>query len=347
MKNLVATLVGSYLAIGVAVMAVQSAVVAGQPECAGTASVALWENGGRLRTVVRWLPDLYTLVVRGDLGIPGYLRAGHVCAPLSLSDPFPLTTRLNIPRDGDGSLATRMVNAADSSTTVSEERLPAYSFSLEQQQQLLEAADRSPAAALAEWRAITANDAAAAASRPATEEEVEQVVEALRRSKATDFGIASALPDRAGELPGKRIGWYREQSYQAGTDAIAANQFLVMIIGDDWCNFCNDLVENVLRCPEVERFAGSALFAYGRPSRDYQSAYTAMELGVKEYPAILLTRVEGNMIYLHHRFVGGVAAGDLAAKLVELVGEPAATVADASQAARAPGFHVDPQPMCR
>jgi hypothetical protein len=347
MKNVVPKLIGAYLAIGLAIMAVQSAIVATQPECSGTASQPLWENGGRARPIVRWLPDLYTHVVRGDLGVAGYLRAGHVCTPLVMPNPFPPTTRLDLPRDGDGSLASRVLNSADGTKTISEERLPAYSFSVEQQRRLLEAADRSPEAALAEWQQIAPVDIGGATSRAATEQEVQRFVEALRRSNATDFGIATALSDRDDELPGKRIGWYREQSYQAAIDSVAAKKYFVMVIGDDWCDYCNDLVENVLRCPEVERFAGSALFAYGRPSRDPQSAASARDLGVTEYPAVFLAKVEEGTIWVHHQIVGAVTAGELAAKLRTFLGEPAATVADASLAARAPGFHADPQPMCR
>jgi hypothetical protein len=328
----------------------QSAIVATQPDCAGTAVEPLWD-GGRVRTVVRWLPDLFTHVVRGDLGIGGYLRAGHVCQPLALEQPYPGAgqdpVRLDIPRDGGGSLAVRIVNAAASQQTVSEERLPAWSLSLEQQQRLLDAADRSRDAVLAEWSEIAVGSADGVGPREATEEEVERLVEALRRSSATDFGIATALPDLDAELPGQRIGWYRERAYQAWREALATNKNMIMVIGEDWCDHCNDLVENVLRCPEVERFAGRALFAYGRPSREANSAQVARDLGVTEYPAIFLLEPHEDIIYSKHEIVGSVEASELAAKLREFLGDPSSSVGDASAAARTPGFHAEPQPLCR
>jgi hypothetical protein len=251
-----------------------------------------------------------------------------------------------IPRDGDGSLTARILDEAAGSTTVSEERLPAWALSLEQQQRLLDAADRSLDAALAEWKQFGTVDITGGESRAATEEEVERLIEALRRSRDTDFGIANALPDLGEELPGARIGWYRDRAYQAGTDAIAANKKLIMVVGDDWCDYCNTLIEDVLRCPEVERFAGTALFSYGRPSRDAQSAGTARDLHVTEYPAVFFTTVEEKTVWVHHKIVGTIYPEELEEKLSEFIGEPTTSVDDAWTAAQGPGFH-DPPANCR
>jgi hypothetical protein len=253
---------------------------------------------------------------------------------------------LDIPRDGDGSLAVRILDEAVSSKTVSEERLPAWALSLEQQRRLLDAADRSLDAALAEWRQFGTVDITGGESRAATDEEVERLIEALRRSRDTDFGIANALPDLSEELPGARIGWYRDRAYQAAMDAIAADKKFVMVVGDDWCDYCNSLIEDVLRCPEVERFAGTALFSYGRPSRDPQSARAGSDLGVTEYPAVFFTTVEAEMIWVHHQIVGTIYPEELEAKLIEFIGEPPTSVDDAWAAAQGPGFH-DPPANCR
>jgi hypothetical protein len=354
MKNAVSAVIGGYLVIGLTVLLVQWISVAAQSECEGPSARPLWGES-RIRVLVRWLPDFATQVVGGDMAVRDYLRAGYTCAPAFVPPPTlapqPESSLLNQRGDELGSLAAKVLQAAGNSTTTSDENLPAWSLSLEQQQRLLAAADRSRDAAMTEWfdrlseEIETLGDDRPA--RAATEDEVARVIEALRRSRESELGIAAALTDRADELPGTRIGWYRERAYEAFIDAMAANQKFIFVVGEDWCDHCNDFVENVLRCPAIERFAGRASFAYGRPSRELNAAKVARELGITKYPSMFFFDPTPEVLWVDHTFIGAVEASEVAARLEEFLGSPQGSEADAWAAAQTPGFHKDPQPMCR
>lgn len=103
--------VTGYLAIGVVIGLVQLGLnKLFEPPCSGIAKHALWERGHSEDThflwragssVVQWLPDLYSRVLKGDMTAWDYLLGGYRCEPFVAPKPVfpaPLDNSFGFPK---------------------------------------------------------------------------------------------------------------------------------------------------------------------------------------------------------------------------------------------------------
>ncbi len=104
-------------------------------------------------------------------------------------------------------------------------------------------------------------------------------------------------------------------AYQKG---LAEKKPVVLIIGEDWCQYCKQL-EKELAKPEFQQYAGRAVFAKVQPSKDPSAKAIADALDIKNYPAISILEPNPAMIEERGRIVGFMEASKLDAHLQKLV----------------------------
>jgi len=106
------------------------------------------------------------------------------------------------------------------------------------------------------------------------------------------------------EIPGVSIGWFVNRSIDAFRVAINRNQPLVLVLGEDWCRYCTQLIHDSLRCPAVDRYAGDATFAYSVPSMDMGASAIASSLQIEAWPTITVLEPEARMLLERGRING-------------------------------------------
>jgi len=133
------------------------------------------------------------------------------------------------------------------------------------------------------------------------------------RRQFEDIPELRALTTVAQEIPHVRIGWYINTSIDAFRAAIEQSKPLVLVLGDSYCaRVCLPLIQQALRCPAVNRLAGSAVFAYGMPSRDKGAmAIGSISLGIEKVPTITVLEPEARMLLERGRINGFFEAGKL------------------------------------
>lgn len=104
-------------------------------------------------------------------------------------------------------------------------------------------------------------------------------------------------------------------AYQKG---LAEKKPVVLIIGEDWCQWCKAL-EKELAKPEFQQYAGKAIFAKVQPSKDPSAKAIADALEIKNYPAISILEPNPAMIEERGRIVGFMDAEKLDAHLKKLI----------------------------
>ncbi len=135
----------------------------------------------------------------------------------------------------------------------------------------------------------------------------------LERVQAEGFDPEAILPAVGAEVPQVWNGWYVNRSVDALRRAIEENKPLVLVIGEGWCGYCTRLVQNGLRCPAVDRFAGEAVFAVSFVSSDRGAAAIASSLNIEAYPTITVLEPESRMLLERGRINGyfdGAPLGD-------------------------------------
>src|SRR5262249_4208438 len=85
---------------------------------------------------------------------------------------------------------------------------------------------------------------------------------ALERVQADPLSVDGVFPPPSATVPAIWNGWYVNHAIDAFRVAIEENKPLVIVIGEDWCKYCGQLAFQSLRCPNVDRFAGEAIFAF-------------------------------------------------------------------------------------
>jgi hypothetical protein len=106
------------------------------------------------------------------------------------------------------------------------------------------------------------------------------------------------------QIPGVWIGWYVNRSIDAFRAAIDRNQPLILVVGQDWCSFCTRLIQDSLRCPAVQRYAGDATFAYSVPPLDKGATAIASSLNIEAWPTITVLEPEARMLLERGRING-------------------------------------------
>jgi hypothetical protein len=95
-----------------------------------------------------------------------------------------------------------------------------------------------------------------------------------------------AAPDR--EIFAARIGWHFDDARRALTKGIDAGKPTVIVLGGQDCVWCKRLVQDVMPCSAINRFAGRAVFAYSDLASDPAARALAEALGFKHFPAIAM-----------------------------------------------------------
>lgn len=135
---------------------------------------------------------------------------------------------------------------------------------------------------------------------------------AADRRQFEDIAELRALPTVAEQVPHVRIGWYVNASIDAFREAIDRNKPLVLVLGDSYCTrYCPQLIQQALRCPAVNRFAGEAVFAYGMPSRDKGAMAIGGSLRIDAVPTITILEPESRMLLERGRINGFFDAAKL------------------------------------
>jgi hypothetical protein len=182
----------------------------------------------------------------------------------------------------------------------------------------------------------------------------------------------------AAQVDGVRIGWYFNRAIDAFREAIDENKPLVLIVGEQWCDYCLNLARDALRCAAIDRFAGDAAFAYSFVSSDRGAESLADSLRITAYPTITVLEPETRMLLERRRITGYFDATLLGGHLETILwktpprlyptidwdgktelpdsafpkgplrsGSPA-TVASAESGAASRGLeHIPPTPKCR
>jgi hypothetical protein len=132
------------------------------------------------------------------------------------------------------------------------------------------------------------------------------------RRQFEDIPELRGLTTVAQEIPNVRIGWYINASIDAFRRAIEQNKPLVLVLGDSYCSrYCLQLIQQALRCPAVNRFAGSAVFAYSMPSRDKGAVAIEGSLGIEAVPTLTVLEPEARMLLERGRVNGFFGATKL------------------------------------
>ena len=125
------------------------------------------------------------------------------------------------------------------------------------------------------------------------------------RRQFDDIPELRALTTVAQEIPHVRIGWYINTSIDAFRTAIDQIKPLVLVLGDSYCSrYCLQLVQQALRCPAVNRFAGNAVFAYSMPSRDKGAMAIESSLEIEKVPTITVLEPDARMLLERGRING-------------------------------------------
>ena len=96
------------------------------------------------------------------------------------------------------------------------------------------------------------------------------------------------LAARGQEIFAARIGWHFDDAIAAVEQGIDAGKPTVIVLGGEDCLWCKRLVQDVMPCSAINRFAGRAVFAYSDISADPAARAIAEALGFTYFPAIAM-----------------------------------------------------------
>ena len=138
-----------------------------------------------------------------------------------------------------------------------------------------------------------------------------------RAGAETVAGAAiNLLPTVQEDVKNVRIGWYLNRSLDGFRAAIDANKPFVLVVASDTCDYCTNLVFDVLRCPAVNRWAGEAVFGYSTVSGEDKGAIAiAGSLKMSGYPSVAVLEPETRILLERGRINGYFEAGPLGGHL--------------------------------
>lgn len=90
------------------------------------------------------------------------------------------------------------------------------------------------------------------------------------------------------EIFAARIGWHVDDARGALLKGIDAGKPTVIVLGGKDCQWCKRLIQDVMPCSAINRFAGRAVFAYSDISADPAARAMAEALGFRYFPAIAM-----------------------------------------------------------
>lgn len=116
------------------------------------------------------------------------------------------------------------------------------------------------------------------------------------------------------ELPGLRIGWYRNDTMRAYLESLQVGKPLVLFFHAPNCAVCNRLLDR-FSCPVVGRFAGRAVFAMSMAGRPQGGDFTGRQLfdaaKGKAFPFIIVLSPDRKKIHIIGTALGEIETGKL------------------------------------
>jgi hypothetical protein len=161
----------------------------------------------------------------------------------------------------------------------------------------------------------------------------EPVHRPVRRQRFEDVPSLAALPEE--NVPGVQIGWYINKSIDAYLEAIDRNKPLVLVAVIEECEHCDRLL-SAMRCSEVGRLAGEAVFAALIPARDLAGSAMTGSLNISTYPTITVVEPEARMLLERGRINGYFNAEDAGRHLTTILWTPPRRFTEFDPAATSP-----------
>jgi S1-C subfamily serine protease len=121
------------------------------------------------------------------------------------------------------------------------------------------------------------------------------------------------------EVPGRQIGWTVNRTLDAFTRAVEENRILVMVFGDHTSDLTIRTGDLVMPCPQMNRLAGSAVFAFGSPLVDEHARRMAVALKLTDYPTVSVIAPRTDRLTELYRLEGFFDATTLAADLEKAI----------------------------
>lgn len=125
------------------------------------------------------------------------------------------------------------------------------------------------------------------------------------------------------EIPRLRIGWHRNDTFRAYLEALRDNKPMVLFFHAINCGFCNRFLER-FQCPEIERFAGRAVFAmtlgaHAKGGDDSGKRLWDAADG-RAFPNVVVLEPSRNHVRIMGHAVGELKTAELAKFLEDSVG---------------------------
>lgn len=135
----------------------------------------------------------------------------------------------------------------------------------------------------------------------------------------------------------KKIEW-KTNLVEAYKQALKDGKPLVVEFSADWCAFCRSMDNFILPRPEVQKMAGSAVFAKVDPDTDKDAAAMVESFKINSYPTFLVLDCSAQALKERGRIVGYQDADEFVRLLKLLVPAP-------SQRDKKPEVTAEPQPL--
>jgi thiol:disulfide interchange protein DsbD len=119
----------------------------------------------------------------------------------------------------------------------------------------------------------------------------------------------------------KKIEW-KTNLVEAYKQALKEGKPLVVEFSADWCAFCRSMDNYILPRPEVQKMAGTAVFAKVDPDIDKDAADMVESFNIKSYPTFLVLDCSPQALRERGRIVGYQDADEFVRLLKLLVPEP-------------------------
>jgi hypothetical protein len=142
---------------------------------------------------------------------------------------------------------------------------------------------------------------------------------ALSPAQSGQSDVLRVLPPPSDEVRHVRIGWYVNRAIDAFRTAIDRNVPLVLVASVEWCSHCRSQVLDALRCPDVDRFAGDAVFAISSPEVDLGAKAIAGSLNINAYPTVTVLEPEARMLLERGRINGNFAGSTMGEHLDTII----------------------------
>lgn len=106
------------------------------------------------------------------------------------------------------------------------------------------------------------------------------------------------------EIRGAQIGWYVNDTLEAFIHAVENTKALIIVFGDKSSSHTQTMGQRVAACPQLNRLAGTAVFAFASPNVDEYARRMAALLRLTDYPTISVIYPRTDVLTEVHRMEG-------------------------------------------